>query len=72
MKLQKEIQEQKSKKERALRELKTSKLAAKHKLDNLEYFKGFEVNLISCGDVLFQNQRIALCMLNLPFCYRMI
>lgn len=42
MKLHKEIQEQKSKKERAHRELKLARQSAKHKLDNPELFGVFE------------------------------
>lgn len=45
MKLHNEIQEQKSKKERAHRELKMSRHAAKTKLDK-EFFNGFEVKPI--------------------------
>lgn len=45
MRLQKEIQEQKSKKERAQRELKAARQAAKSKIDNPDYFTSFEVNI---------------------------
>lgn len=51
MKLHNEIQEQKSKKERAQRELKIARHTTKSKLDNREFFVGFEVriNLILNG-----------------------
>lgn len=43
MKMHNEIQEQKSKKERAQREYKLARHAAKTKLDNREFFIGFDV-----------------------------
>lgn len=50
MKLHNEIQEQKSKKERAQRELKIARQAAKNKLDNRDFFIGFEVR---CRTLIF-------------------